>query len=155
MAFLSLVPAEGSSGEKQRHGRITKMGNALVRRILIEASWLTSIAQASGARSRRDAGANRNEACHACSALGDWGNHRIQGDSSLKRPISSVTFVARVLHGLWNLPRRALKNAPTEPLGKRQNRFHSYHRALDDRSFHISLVACGALPTAASGGPGR
>ena len=39
MAFLGLVPGEDSSGEKHRRGRITKMGNALVRRILVEASW--------------------------------------------------------------------------------------------------------------------
>ena len=39
MAFLGLVPGEDSSGEKHRRGRITKMGNALVRRILVEAGW--------------------------------------------------------------------------------------------------------------------
>lgn len=39
MAFLGLVPSENSTGEKHRRGRITKMGNALVRRILVEASW--------------------------------------------------------------------------------------------------------------------
>ncbi|MDA1094886.1 MAG: transposase [Acidobacteria bacterium] len=39
MAFLGLVPGEASSGEKHRRGRSTKMGNALVRRVLVEASW--------------------------------------------------------------------------------------------------------------------
>jgi transposase len=39
MAFLGLVPGEDSSGEKHRRGRITKMGNTLVRRILVETSW--------------------------------------------------------------------------------------------------------------------
>jgi transposase len=39
MAFLGLVPGENSSGEKHRRGRVTKMGNGLVRRILVEASW--------------------------------------------------------------------------------------------------------------------
>jgi transposase len=39
MAVLGLVPGEDASGEKHRRGRITKMGNALVRRILVEASW--------------------------------------------------------------------------------------------------------------------
>jgi transposase len=33
MAFLGLVPSEDSSGEKHRRGRITKMGNGLVRRV--------------------------------------------------------------------------------------------------------------------------
>ena len=39
MAFLGLVPGEYSTGETHRRGRITKMGNALVRRVLVEASW--------------------------------------------------------------------------------------------------------------------
>jgi transposase len=39
MAFLGVVPGEDSTGDKQRRGRITKMGNALVRRVLVEASW--------------------------------------------------------------------------------------------------------------------
>jgi transposase len=39
MAFLGLVPGEDSSCEKYRRRRITKMGNALVRRVLVEASW--------------------------------------------------------------------------------------------------------------------
>ena len=39
MAYLGLVPGEDSSGERHRRGRITKMGNALVRRVLVEASW--------------------------------------------------------------------------------------------------------------------
>jgi transposase len=39
MAFVGLVPAEYSSGESRRRGRITKTGNAHVRRVLIEAAW--------------------------------------------------------------------------------------------------------------------
>lgn len=39
MAFLGLVPGEASSGETHRRGPITKMGNTLVRRLLVEASW--------------------------------------------------------------------------------------------------------------------
>lgn len=39
MAYLGLVPGEDSSGERHRRGRITKTGNTLVRRVLIEASW--------------------------------------------------------------------------------------------------------------------
>lgn len=38
-AFLGLVPAERSSGEKRRIGRITKAGNARVRYLLVEAGW--------------------------------------------------------------------------------------------------------------------
>lgn len=39
MAYLGLVPGEDSSGETHRRGRITRTGNALVRRLLVEAAW--------------------------------------------------------------------------------------------------------------------
>jgi len=38
-AYLGLVPGEDSSGEKHRRGRITRTGNALVRRLLVEVAW--------------------------------------------------------------------------------------------------------------------
>jgi transposase len=39
MAYLGLVPGENSTGEHHRRGRITKTGNALVRRLLVETAW--------------------------------------------------------------------------------------------------------------------
>jgi Transposase IS116/IS110/IS902 family len=39
MAYLGLVPGVDSSGEKHRRGRITRTGNALVRRLLVEVAW--------------------------------------------------------------------------------------------------------------------
>lgn len=39
MAYLGLVPSEHSSGSSIRRGGITKAGNALARRALIEAAW--------------------------------------------------------------------------------------------------------------------
>lgn len=39
MAFVGLVPSEHSSGAKQARGRITKTGNAHLRRVLVEAAW--------------------------------------------------------------------------------------------------------------------
>jgi transposase len=39
MAFVGLVPSEHSSGESVQRGRITRTGNAHVRRVLIEAAW--------------------------------------------------------------------------------------------------------------------
>src|SRR5439155_5633556 len=39
MAFVGLVPSEHSSGEKCRQGSITKVGNAHVRRLLVESAW--------------------------------------------------------------------------------------------------------------------
>src|SRR3989440_9270073 len=38
MAFVGLVPSEHSSGEHRRQGSITKVGNAHVRRLLVEAA---------------------------------------------------------------------------------------------------------------------
>jgi transposase len=39
MAYVGLVPSEHSSGETQRRGRITRTGNTVVRRLLVEAAW--------------------------------------------------------------------------------------------------------------------
>lgn len=39
MAFVGLVPSEHSSGERRSQGSITKVGNAHVRRLLVEAAW--------------------------------------------------------------------------------------------------------------------
>ena len=39
MAYLGLVPGEHSSGERYRRGRITKTGNTLARRLVVEAAW--------------------------------------------------------------------------------------------------------------------
>jgi transposase len=39
MAFVGLVPSEHSSGDRQSRGRLTRTGNTLVRRMLIQAAW--------------------------------------------------------------------------------------------------------------------
>jgi transposase len=39
MSFVGLVPSEHSSGERRRQGSITKVGNAHVRRLLVESAW--------------------------------------------------------------------------------------------------------------------
>src|SRR5262249_53014943 len=39
MAYLGLVPSENSSGSSVRRGGITKAGNTLARRVLIEGAW--------------------------------------------------------------------------------------------------------------------
>ncbi|MFO8063400.1 MAG: transposase [Spirochaetia bacterium] len=41
MAFLGLVPSEHSSGEKRRLGNITKAGNSHLRKLLVEAAWVS------------------------------------------------------------------------------------------------------------------
>ncbi len=39
MSYYGLVPSERSSGKKEQRGRITRCGNSLVRRLLVEAAW--------------------------------------------------------------------------------------------------------------------
>ena len=39
MGFVGLVPRENSTGDHRRLGAITKMGNGLVRRLLVQAAW--------------------------------------------------------------------------------------------------------------------
>ena len=39
MKFLGLIPSEYSSGERRRHGSITKAGNTHARRALVEGAW--------------------------------------------------------------------------------------------------------------------
>jgi transposase len=39
MSYVGLTCSEHSSGERRRRGRITKTGNKLLRRMLVEAAW--------------------------------------------------------------------------------------------------------------------
>ena len=39
-SYLGLIPAEDSSGGRQRLGHISKQGNALLRGLLVEACWV-------------------------------------------------------------------------------------------------------------------
>jgi transposase len=39
MAFVGLVPSEASTGARQKRGGLTRTGNSLVRRMLIQAAW--------------------------------------------------------------------------------------------------------------------
>lgn len=39
MAYVGLVPSEASTGDRHRRGAITRMGNGLVRRLLVQAAW--------------------------------------------------------------------------------------------------------------------
>jgi transposase len=39
MKFLGLIPSEYSTGERRRHGSMTKAGNTHARRALVEGAW--------------------------------------------------------------------------------------------------------------------
>lgn len=53
MAFVGLNPSEHSSGTKRARGRITKAGNAHLRRVLVEAAWQYRHRPAVGPQLRR------------------------------------------------------------------------------------------------------
>ena len=58
MAYLGLVPSERSSGGTVRRAGITKAGNALARRVLIEGAWAYPHA---GSRQPQAARSHRSE----------------------------------------------------------------------------------------------
>ena len=55
MAYLGLVPAEASTGERVMRGSITKTGNAHARRLLTEAAWNYRFQPRIGSRAQRRA----------------------------------------------------------------------------------------------------
>jgi transposase len=105
MAFLGLVPSEYSSGNRQQRGRITKTGNAHVRRVLVEAAWSyrrkPSIAARQSKAIARQPPEVTRVAREATSRLCKrYSRHIGRG----KKPQVAVTAVARELCGfLWAL----------------------------------------------------
>lgn len=53
MSFVGLVPSEHSSGERTKRGSITKAGNKIVRRTLIESAWSYRLAPSMSPRWRK------------------------------------------------------------------------------------------------------
>lgn len=103
MSYVGLVPGEDSSGERTRRGRITKTGNALVRRVLIEAAWHYQHRPAVGPalRRRREGQATR------VIAIADQAQQRLcrrfhRLSVLHKLPAKIVVAVARELAGfIW------------------------------------------------------
>jgi transposase len=111
MAYLGLVPGEDSTGEKHRRGRITRTGNALVRRLLVETAWHYQHRPAVGvALARRRKGQPARVI-----AVADKAQHRLcrrfrKLAAEHKPPPKIAVAVARELAGfLW----AALQPAPT------------------------------------------
>ncbi len=103
MAYLGLVPSEHSSGARERRGRITKTGNALARRLLIEAAW----AYRHPARQTRRVHQALTTQPPAVHAISDRALHRLTARyrrllSRGKTPHHAVTAIARELCGfVW------------------------------------------------------
>jgi transposase len=103
MAFTGLVPSEYSSGAKQARGRITKTGNAHLRRVLVESAWQYRhhpfLGRALRLRQRGAPAAVIEQAWHAQHRL-HRRYRRLAARGKAKQHI--VTAVARELSGfLW------------------------------------------------------
>jgi len=103
MSCTGLVPSEASSGERVRRGSITKVGNAHLRRVLVEAAWGNRHGQVVSrelALRRRDA--VPDVLAIARKAQARWHRRYWRLVSRGKRQTVAVTAVARELAGfIW------------------------------------------------------
>lgn len=106
MAYLGLVPSEHSTGERVRHGGITKTGNGRARKALIAAAWTY-------ARPARAAKPQAGQQPAALRAIADKARHRLSGRyrrlvARGKRPQVAVCAVARESLGfIWAIAQAA------------------------------------------------
>jgi transposase len=114
MAYLGLVPGENSSGDKHRRGRITRAGNALVRRLLVEAAWHYQHRTGVGVTLAR----RRNGQPLRVIAIADRARHRLSrrfykmAAEHKPRPKIAVAIARELVGFLW----AALQSAPTPAL---------------------------------------
>jgi transposase len=83
-SYLGLVPREYSSGERQRRGRISKVGSSRARTLLVEAAWALL--------RRRSA---RNEALH------DWAMRIAARRGKAKACVALARKLAGILYAMW------------------------------------------------------
>jgi len=103
MAYVGLVPSEHSSGTKRAQGRITKTGNAHLRRVLVESAWhYRHHPFVSAAVRARQRGAPAAAIAHAWSAQHRLHRRYARLAARGKRKQHIVTVVARELTGfIW------------------------------------------------------
>jgi transposase len=104
MASTGLVPSEHSTGERERRGRITKTGNAHLRRVLVEAAWHYRHRPISGAQVKR----RRKDQPAALVTIAERADQRLYRkfrklvDRYNKKPAIAAVAVARELAGfIW------------------------------------------------------
>jgi transposase len=104
-AYVGLVPAESSSGERRHQGAITKTGNSHARRLLVEAAWH----HRKRYRLSRELIRRQDGQPAAVRQRAEAGNRRLHRrwarlDARSKRPTISAVAVARELAGwCWSL----------------------------------------------------
>lgn len=103
MGFTGLVPAEYSSGERTRRGRLTKAGSQPVRTTLTEAAWAYRHAPAIGAGlRRRQAGADPGTLARSWAAQRRLHARYLHLLHAGKAAPEAITAVARELAGfVW------------------------------------------------------
>jgi len=109
MSFTGLVPSEASSGPKTRRGSITKVGNAHLRRVLVEAAWCNRHGQVVS----RELALRRRDAAPAVLAIARKAQARLHQrywrllHRGKLQPVA-VTAVARELAGfVWAIAHQA------------------------------------------------
>lgn len=102
MAYIGLVPREDSTGERERHGRITKAGNAHCRHVLVQAAWTYRHRPAVGAALRR-----RHQAAPAELVVHSWRAqqrlHQLYQRLAFRRgaPVAVVAVARELVGFLW------------------------------------------------------
>jgi len=108
MGYLGLVPSEHSSGQSKHRGRITRTGNAHVRRVLVEAAWAYRFRPSMSVAIRK-----RNEGVATAVQRIAWKAQerlhrrycRMSGRGKNKQ--QTVTAIARELAGfIWDIGRQ-------------------------------------------------
>lgn len=108
MDWLGLVPSEDSSGERTRKGGITKAGNAIARRLLVEAAWsYRYTAKVSPIIQQRHEGLPREIIDRAWDAQLRLCKRFRQMQARGKHRNTVVTAIARELSGfIWDIARK-------------------------------------------------
>jgi transposase len=104
MGSTGLVPSEYSTGDRERRGKITKTGNAHLRRVLVEAAWHYRHRPISGRTVKR----RRQSQAAAIVTIGERADQRLHRkfrklvDRYNKKPAIAAVAVARELAGfIW------------------------------------------------------
>ena len=105
MAYLGLTPSEHSSGGRRRTGAITKTGNSVARRVLVECAWTYRFAPRQTRhmqrKSRTASDYAKARAWDAQKRLCDRYSKMIRNGKNVK---SAVTAIARELAGfVWDI----------------------------------------------------
>ena len=103
MSYVGLIPSEDSTGKRRRQGRITRCGNAHLRRILVEAAWhyqhVPALTKELQRRNQGVAVAVQRIAWEAQKRLNHRMYHLIRAGKSAQK---TITALARELAGfIW------------------------------------------------------